>query len=36
MKQLHIRGLKWKLYPIADFFEEEFFVGKYLLHVWWK
>ncbi|MCL4109471.1 UNVERIFIED_CONTAM: hypothetical protein GTU68_037736 [Idotea baltica] len=28
-------NLKWKVYPIRDFFEEEFFAEKSVLHVSW-
>lgn len=34
MKALKIVRLKWKTYPITDFFEEDFFEGKYVLHAW--
>ena len=36
MKALKNRRLAWKVYPISDWFEEEFFEEKSLLHIWWK
>ena len=36
MKAMNMKGVKWKVYPISDFFEEEFFKEKYVLHAWWK
>jgi len=27
--------LKWKVYPIREFFDEDFFAEKSVLHVWW-
>lgn len=30
------KGLQWKIYPLSDFWEEEFFAEKSLVHIWWK
>jgi len=35
LKTIAGKGLKWKVYPISDLFEEEFFTEKYLVHLWW-
>ena len=36
MAQLKFRGMKYKLYPLSEFFEEEFFADKYVVHVWFR
>ena len=36
MKALKNRRLSWKIYQISDWFEEDFFQEKSLLHIWWK
>ena len=35
LKTIARSGLKWKVYPLSDWVEEEFFQEKYLVHLWW-
>ncbi len=33
--ELKLRGVRWKNFPISNFFEEEFFTGKHIVHLAW-
>lgn len=35
MHDLKLHRIKWKTFPISDFFEEDFFFEKYILHLAW-
>ncbi len=35
MLELKLHRIKWQTFPISDFFEEEFFVGKHIVHLAW-